>query len=429
MMRAYELIHRKRDGGRLSPEAIRWFLSSYTKGDIPDYQAAALLMAVFFRGLDEGELAVWTEAMLHSGVVLDLSDVAGPKVDKHSTGGVGDKVSIPLAPLVAACGVSVPMIAGRGLGHTGGTLDKLEAIRGFRVDLQVEEFRRQVGEIGVAIMGQTEEIAPADRKLYALRDATATVESIPLIASSILSKKLAEGCDALVLDVKVGKGAFMKTRDDARLLASTMVGIGRGVGRTIVALLTSMEQPLGRTVGNALEIEESIALLRGEGPDDLLAITTELGAEMLVVAGAAPSLEEGREAIRAAIASGAGMERFEALVRRQGGDLSALPKAERVAEVAASRGGFVGAIDAEEIGLAAVALGAGRSRKEDAVDPCVGFVLHKKVGDPVEEGEALGLAHLSSRPGSEEALTRFKEAFHIVDEAPAVAPLILERVS
>src|SRR5690606_1484513 len=318
----YELIHRKRDGGRLSPAEIEWFISAYTAGEIPDYQAAALLMAVFFRGLDADELAAWTRAMLESGEVLDLSEIPGPKVDKHSTGGVGDKVSLALGPLVAACGVTVPMIAGRGLGHTGGTLDKLEAIPGLRVDLGVEAFRRQLAACGVAIIGQTREVAPADRKLYALRDATATVESIPLIASSIMSKKLAEGCEALVLDVKVGRGAFMKKVDDARVLARTMIGIGRSMGRPVRALLTAMDQPLGRPVGIAVEVREAMDLLRRAGPTGLGTVTVELGAEMLVLGGVASGVEEGRARIEAAIASGAGMERFERMVRAQGGNLS-----------------------------------------------------------------------------------------------------------
>lgn len=428
-MRAYEIIHRKREGATLSPGEIEWFIRSYTAGEVPDYQAAALLMAIFFRGLETEELSTWTRAMLHSGAVLDLSSVGRPTVDKHSTGGVGDKVSLPLAPLVAACGVPVPMIAGRGLGHTGGTLDKLEAIPGFSVNLTVERFQRQVRELGVAIMGQTEEIAPADRKLYALRDATATVESIPLIASSILSKKLAEGCDALVLDVKVGKGAFMKRPEDARALARTMVDIGASMGRRMVALLTAMDQPLGRAVGNAVEVAESVDLLEGGGPDDLRELTVELGAEMLVLGGVADDVAAGRARIEEAIASGAGLERFERMVRAQGGELSGLPRAPRVEEVVASRAGWVGAIDAEEVGLAAVSLGAGRSRKEDAVDPAVGFVLRKKVGDRVEVGEPIAAAHLPSRPGSEGALARLQGAFTIVDEAPEVGPLILERLS
>lgn len=427
--RPYELIHRKRDGGRLSAQEIESFIAAYTAGSIPDYQAAALLMAIFFRGLDASELGAWTRAMLTSGAILDLSEIPGPKIDKHSTGGVGDKVSLALGPLVAACGVVVPMIAGRGLGHTGGTLDKLEAIPGYRVDLSPEAFRRQLARCGVAIAGQTEEVAPADRKLYALRDATATVESIPLIASSILSKKFAEGCEGLVLDVKVGRGAFMEELEDARELARTMIEIGRGMNRPIRALLSAMDQPLGRAVGNAVETREAIELLEGGGPPDLRDLTVELGAEMLLMGGVEEELDAARARIVGAIESGAGRERFEEMVRQQGGDLRGLPEAARRVPVPAPRAGYVHAIDAREVGLAAMALGAGRLRKEDDIDPTVGFVLSKKVGDRVEQGEPLAIAHLSERPGSEGPLRRFSEAFTIGDEAPSPGPLILEKIS
>lgn len=425
----YELIHRKRDGGRLSEREIEAFIEAYTAGSIPDYQAAALLMAIYFRGLDGAELGAWTRAMLHSGSVIDLSEIPGPKIDKHSTGGVGDKVSLALGPLVAACGVLVPMIAGRGLGHTGGTLDKLEAIPGYRVGLSVGAFRRQLARCGVAIAGQTEEVAPADRKLYALRDATATVESIPLIASSILSKKLAEGCEGLVLDVKVGRGAFMEKLEDARKLARTMIEIGREMDRPIRALLSAMDQPLGRAVGNAVETREAIDLLEGGGPSDLRELTVELGAEMLLLGKVENDLDAARGRILRAIESGAGRERFEEMVHLQGGDLGALPRAARTEAVPAPRAGYVKAIDAREVGLAAVALGAGRLRKEDEIDPTVGFVLEKKVGDRVERGEALGIAHLSDRPGSEGPLSRFARAFVIDEEVPTVGPLILEKIS
>lgn len=433
-MRAYELIRRKRDGGKLHPEEIAAFLHGYTRGSIPDYQAAAMLMAVFFRGLDAVELAAWTRTMLHSGDVLDLSDIPGRKVDKHSTGGVGDKISIPLAPLVAACGVRVPMISGRGLGHTGGTLDKLESIPGFRVDLPVEEFRRLVREVGLGLIGQTERLAPADRKLYALRDATATVESIPLIASSIMSKKMAEGADALVLDVKVGRGAFMKGIEDARLLARTMVGIGREMGREVSALLTDMSQPLGRTVGNALEIVESIEILRGEGPEDTTALTVELGAEMLVLGHVARDVEEGRARIRKAIADGSGLERFRRIVEEQRGDprvvddLSRLPRAPYVIEVRAPCSGFILSIDAEEVGLAGVQLGAGRARKEDAVDPAVGFEVLRKRGERVEEGEPIGRAHVRDPEAAQAAVRRFADAFRYGEAPPPASPLVIERI-
>jgi len=433
-MRAYELIKRKRDGGRLEAEEIEAFVSGYARGEIPDYQAAAMAMAIFFRGLDEEELAAWTKAMLESGEVLDLSDVPGAKVDKHSTGGVGDKVSIPLVPLAVACGLKVPMIAGRGLGHTGGTVDKLESIPGFAVDLDVETFKRQIRTVGAALIGQTERLAPADRKLYALRDATATVESIPLIASSIMSKKLAEGADGLVLDVKVGRGAFMRDLDQARRLAGTMVAIGRGMGRRVVALLTDMDDPLGVAVGNALEVVESIDVLRGRGPADTTALTVELGAEMLLLGGLVDTVEAGRERIRAAIAGGAGLEAFRALIAAQGGDArviddpSILPRAPHAIEVRAPRGGWIRGVHAGEVGHAAVMLGAGRARKEDAIDPAVGFVLHWRRGDRVEAGETLAYAHVRDPEAARPAIARFLAAWEIADEAPAPRPLFLDRI-
>ncbi len=434
-MRAYELIKRKRDGGRLMPDEIAAFIAAYTRGEVPDYQAAAMAMAIFFRGMDTEELAAWTRAMLESGDVLDLTDIPGVKVDKHSTGGVGDKISIPLVPLVVACGVKVPMMAGRGLGHTGGTIDKLESIEGFRVDVPVEEFRRLVREVGVGLIGQTERLAPADRKLYALRDATATVESIPLISSSIMSKKLAEGSDALVLDVKVGAGAFMRRIEDARALATTMVGIGRAMGREMVALLTTMEEPLGVAVGNALEIVESIDILRGNGPRDTTELTVELGAEMLVLGKAAATVDEGRAKIRAAIADGSGLEVFRRMIAAQGGnpavvdDPGLLPQAPHVVEVRAPRAGFVASIHAEEVGHAAVDLGAGRCHKEDVIDPAVGFVLRKKVGDPVAQNEVLALAHVRDPESSRKSIERFAAAYVIAEQAPAPRPLVLERIA
>ena len=433
-MRAYELIQRKRDGGRLSGEEIRALIAAYTVGELPDYQVAALLMAVFFRGLDAEELSAWTGAMLHSGEVLDLSDVPGVKVDKHSTGGVGDKISLPLAPLVAACGVPVPMISGRGLGHTGGTLDKLEAIPGFRVDLPPERFKRQVAELGCCLIGQTATIAPADKKLYALRDATATVESIPLISSSILSKKLAEGIDALVLDVKVGRGAFMKRREDARLLAETMAGIGASMGKRVVALLTAMDGPLGVTIGNALEVRESIEVLRGGGPADVVELTVRLGAEMLVLGKVARDLADGELRIRRAIADGTGLAKFRAIVGAQGGDVrtiddpSLLPVAPELVEVVAPRDGFVAAIDSLELGHAAVALGAGRGRKEDEVDPAVGFELLRRIGDPVRAGEPLVLIHAPSDRPVDAIVDRVAGAYRLEDAPPPRAELVLERI-
>ncbi len=434
-MRAYELIHAKRDGKAIDPADIAALVDGFTRGEIPDYQMAAFCMAVFFRGMDDAEVRALTEAMLRSGDVLDLSDIPGAKVDKHSTGGVGDKVSLALAPLAAACGLKVPMISGRGLGHTGGTLDKLEAIPGFRVDLPIERFRSLVRDVGACLVGQTARLAPADRKLYALRDVTATVESIPLIAASIMSKKLAEGIDALVLDVKVGSGAFMKTRDDARALARTLAAIGRGMGKKVSALLTAMDQPLGRAVGNALEVAETIDLLRGGGPGDLREVTVELTAEMLVLGGVAGDREAARAKVAAAIADGRGLAKLEEIVAAQGGDAGAirdpgrLPRAPRTYDVPADAAGFVAAIDAEAVGLAAVALGAGRARVEDRVDPAVGIVVHKKLGDGVSRGEPLCTVHEGDRSEARHRVAaRLAAAWRIGGRAPPAAPLVVERL-
>ncbi len=435
-MRAYEVIHAKREGKTLPAEAIAALVDGFTRGEIPDYQMAAFCMAVFFRGMHDSEVRALTEAMLRSGDVLDLSDVPGSKVDKHSTGGVGDKVSIALAPLAAACGVRVPMISGRGLGHTGGTLDKLEAIPGFRVDVPVERFRALVREVGACLAGQTARLAPADRKLYALRDVTATVESIPLIAASIMSKKLAEGIDALVLDVKVGSGAFMKRIEDARSLARAIAAIGSGMGKRVVALLTSMDQPLGRAVGNALEVAEAVELLRGGGPDDLREVTVALTAEMLVLGGAAPDLAAARTKVGAAIADGSGLAKLEEIVRAQGGDPAAirdpgrLPRAARAFDVAAPAAGVVAAIDAEAIGLAAVALGAGRARVEDVVDPAVGILVRAKLGDRVARGDPLCTVHAGPASEPDESVAaRIETAYRIGTEGPAPRPLVLERMA
>ncbi|HEY6104872.1 MAG TPA: thymidine phosphorylase, partial [Anaeromyxobacteraceae bacterium] len=412
-MRAYEIILRVRDGRPVPPEAIAELVAGYTAGRIPDYQMAAFCMAVFFRGLPEAELEALTRAMLESGEVLDLSDIPGPKVDKHSTGGVGDKVSLALAPLAAACGLKVPMISGRGLGHTGGTLDKLESIPGFRVDLPVERFREIVASVGACLVGQTDRLAPADRKLYALRDVTATVESIPLIAASILSKKLAEGIDALVLDVKVGSGAFMKRREDARALGRAIAGLARRMGKRVAALLTAMDQPLGREVGNANEVREAVALLRGGGPEDLRRVTVELTAEMLRLGGVAPGLQEARARVEGAIGDGSGLARLRRIVEAQGGDPRALDDPDRLPRPAGSllvsspAAGMVEAIDAEAVGLAAMALGAGRARVEDRVDPSVGLTVLKKVGERVEPGEPLCAVHHG--PGGAEAPERVAE--------------------
>jgi pyrimidine-nucleoside phosphorylase/thymidine phosphorylase len=433
---AYEIIHAKRDGASIPAAELAALVDGFTRGDVPDYQMAAFCMAVFFRGMDEGEVSALTGAMLRSGDVLDLSDLPGAKVDKHSTGGVGDKVSLALAPLAAACGVKVPMISGRGLGHTGGTLDKLEAIPGFTVDLPVERFRALVRDVGACLVGQTARLAPADRKLYALRDVTATVESIPLIAASIMSKKLAEGIDALVLDVKVGSGAFMKSQDDARRLAATLAGIGRAMGKRVTALLTAMDQPLGRAVGNALEVAEAVELLRGGGPDDLREVTVALTAEMLLLGGAAASPDEARAKVAGAIADGSGLATLERIVEAQGGDPAAvrdpgrLPRAPRTYDVAAPAAGRVVAIDAEAIGLAAVALGAGRARVEDRVDPAVGILVHRRLGDPVERGEPLCTVHEGDRSAPRAAVSaRLARAFTLGPTPPPPRPLVLERLS
>ena len=431
MSRIYDLISKKRDGGHLSAAEIRSFIRGATNGTVPDYQTAALLMAVFFRGLDDRELAAWTDAMLRSGQVLDLSAVKGRKVDKHSTGGVGDKVSIALAPLVAAAGVPVPMISGRGLGHTGGTLDKLEAIPGFRVDLPIERFVRQVQRIGVSMIGQTADLAPADRKLYALRDVTATVESIPLIAASIMSKKLAAGIDGLVLDVKVGRGAFMATIENASALAQTLVGIGKRAGKQVWAVLTAMDQPLGLAVGNALETAEAIRLLHGEAPADLVDVTLELGARMLVLGGKARDVDAGMRKLERLIQSGRALQKMRAMVEAQGGDPrmvddpSLLPKAPVARAVKAPRPGYVQAIDAHAVGVAAMLLGAGRSKAEDEVDPAVGIVLRRKVGADVRRGDELATVYGRDDASATRTATMVLESYRIGREEPAAPRLVV----
>lgn len=428
-----ELIRTKRDGGVLSADEIRALIAGTTRGDVPDYQMAALLMAVFWRGLDAGELAVWTDAMLRSGDVFEFPGPPGA-VDKHSTGGVGDKVSIPLAPLVAACGVRVPMISGRGLGHTGGTLDKLESIPGFRTDLPPERFVQGVREVGVSMIGQTATIVPADRKIYALRDVTGTVESIPLIAASIMSKKLAEGIGGLVLDVKVGSGAFMKTPEQARELARTLVGIGAGAGVRTVALLTDMNQPLGWAVGNALEVRESIAVLRGDGPPDTTELVVRLGGRMLVLGGAAADTAAGEARIRAAMTSGAGLEMFTRMVAFHGGDPRVaqdpdrLPEAPDRLDVVAEADGFVASVDCDQVGLASLVLGGGRLRKEDDIDPAVGLRVHRRLGDPVRAGEPLVTLHHRGGHGVAEAVARVRRAFSIGGAAPTAGPLVIGTV-
>ena len=437
-MRAYDLIRKKRDGGSLSAEELQYLVWGATSGGVADEQLAAFLMAVFFRGMDAQELPAWLNAMLHSGRVLDLSAIPGRKVDKHSTGGVGDKISLPLAPLVAVCGVRVPMVSGRGLGHTGGTLDKLESIPGFTVDLPIARFAELVNRLGVCLIGQTGEIAPADRKLYALRDATATVESVPLIASSILSKKLAEGIDALVLDVKVGRGAFMKSLEDARKLARTMVELCKAVGRGCVALLTDMDAPLGNAVGNAVEVRESLDVLRGGGPADVRELTLRLGVEMLL-AGEAPGVGNdptlARMRLETALADGGALKRFAQLIEAQGGDPSVvenpskLPQPKLVREVRANRSGVLATLDAELVGLAAVELGAGRARKEDVVDPAAGLLLRMRAGDEVREGDVLAELHAATDSRLDAGELRLRAAARIDDTAPERKPLVLERIA
>lgn len=427
-MRVCDLIEQKRDGAALDPQAIAALIADYTAGAVPDYQMSALLMAIYLNGMQPAELTAWTDAMLHSGQVLDLGHVSGAKVDKHSTGGVGDKISLPLAPLVAACGLKVPMVSGRGLGHTGGTLDKLESIPGFRTDLSVERFIEQVASHGVCLIGQTAEIAPADKKLYALRDVTGTVSSIPLIASSIMSKKMAEGLDALVLDVKVGSGAFMRTVDDARALAETMVQVGTRMGRKVVALLTDMNQPIGTTVGNALEARESIEVLRGGGPADTRALTLRLAEEMLRLGGVDPA-----EAKRA-LDDGRALEVFRQVAIAQGGDVaviddpSLLPKAPAIDVFEAPCDGYLTAVETRQVGLAALVLGAGRQTAADAVDPRVGLVLRARLGDRVVKGQPIIEIHHAG-VGLDDARRRLTRAYQFGEAPPAPTPLIIDRIA
>ncbi|MCX7011673.1 MAG: thymidine phosphorylase [Candidatus Sumerlaeota bacterium] len=425
-----ETILRKRAGKALSTEEIAAAVGDYVAGRAPEYQMAALLMAAYFRGLTSRETRDLTRAMIRSGEVYDLRALPGRKVDKHSTGGVGDKISIPLAPLVASAGGIVPMVSGRGLGHTGGTLDKLESIPGFRVRLSPSQFRRQLERIGVFMAGQSERLVPADRKLYALRDVTGTVESIPLIAASILSKKVAAGNDGLVMDVKVGSGAFMPTAARSRELARTLVALGRRLGLRTVAYLTDMNQPLGRAIGNALEIRESIEILQGGGPPDVRELTLELGARMLLLGGKAKTMKAGRELLRTRVAGGQAFEKFLELVAAQGGNAksvetpAALPAAPVRLEVGAERAGHLARIDTRAVGMAAVFLGAGRQKIDDAVDPGVGFVMLRKLGERVETGELIWRIHARSRLAAEAAAARLRAATHAT-EAPVRPPELI----
>ncbi len=431
-MRAVDVIQKKRDGAELSKDEIDFFIGGYARGEVPDYQASAFTMAVFFKGMTPAETVALTESMMHTGEVLDLAELKGPKVDKHSTGGVGDKTSLVLAPLAAACGVYVPMISGRGLGHTGGTLDKLEAIPGFDVRLSLARFKSVLAECGLGLIGQTPEIAPADRKLYALRDVTSTVESLPLISASIMSKKMAEGIDALVLDVKCGDGAFLRSREEAKALAETMLGIGRGMGKKVAALITDMDQPLGRTAGNALEVAECVETLKGRGPKDLESLSIELAAWMVKLAGAAASLDAARTRVRDALASGAGLDRFRRVIELQGGnprvcdDPTLLPQSQETVVVRSERDGRVARLAARAIGHASMLLGGGRETVDSTIDPSVGFVFHKKVGDPVAVGEPIVTVHLGKASRREAALARLQEAIVVAAEAPSRGPLVLE---
>lgn len=435
-MTVVELIERKRDGGRISDAEWRRLMRDYAAGVVPDYQMSALAMAIYFRGLDDEEIDALTTAMLESGRRLDLRHLTVPRVDKHSTGGVGDKVSLILAPVVAACGVAVPMMSGRGLGHTGGTLDKLESIPGFRTRLSLDETAVQVEKLGVAMIGQTNEIAPADRKFYSLRDATATVEAIPLIAASIMSKKLAEGLSGLVLDVKTGAGAFMPKLGDALRLAKTMIALGERRGCPTVALLTDMDAPLGEACGNALEVEESLRLLRGEGPDDVREVTLALAAEMLLVAGTVKTASDGRRQAEQAISSGAAVEKFRAIVQAQGGHpgvvdnpLAALPRAPIRERVEAARDGIVQRVEPRVIGRAIIALGGGRTRVDDEIDPAVGIVMHLRPGARVSRGQPVATIHARDAAGQAAAEEALRRAVVIGDDAPDPRALISHRVT
>ena len=432
--RAIDVIRKKRDGIELSRGEIEGLVNAYTKGDIPDYQVSAWLMAVVLKGMTRPETAALTDAMLHSGDVLDLCSLPAQKVDKHSTGGVGDKTSLVLAPLAAAAGIVVPMISGRGLGHTGGTLDKLESIPGFNVNLSITDFRRILEACGCAMIGQTAEIAPADRKLYALRDVTGTVESPYLICASIMSKKLAEGIDALVLDVKTGSGAFMKSEKDAAFLAELMVETGERMGKKVVALITDMDQPLGHMIGNALEVIEVVDVLRGGGPEDLRELCLELAGWMLHLGGASETVAQGKQQSASLISSGKALEKFRQMVELQGGDARVIDDAKRLPQarhtmlVSSAKGGYLASMQCEQIGTACVILGGGRERKEDSVDPAVGIVLHKKVGNRVARGEALATIHYNDEAHAARARELIEASCVVTDAAPSEKRPLIHRI-
>lgn len=430
-MRMIDIIEKKRDGKSLSKEEIEFFIKGYTEGDIPDYQASSLAMAIFFQDMNEEERAALTMAMVNSGDVIDLSKVNGIKVDKHSTGGVGDTTTLVLAPLVAAVGVPVAKMSGRGLGHTGGTIDKLESIDGFHVEISEADFIKLVNEDQVAVIGQTGNLTPTDKKLYALRDVTGTVNSIPLIASSIMSKKIAAGADAIVLDVKTGDGAFMKTLEDAEALAHAMVSIGNNVGRNTMAIISDMSQPLGRAIGNALELKEAIDTLNGQGPEDLTELVLTLGSQMVVLAERASTLEEARQLLNEAIENGSALDKFKTFLENQGGDASVvdspelLPTAEYQIDYKAKSSGVVSELIANEIGVASMMLGAGRQTKEDDIDLSVGIVVNKKVGDNVNEGESLLTIH-SNRENVDDVIKKLDESIEI--KAQAKTPTLIHKI-
>lgn len=421
-MRMYDLIVKKRNGNALSQEEINFMIEGYTNGQIPDYQMSAMMMAIYFQGMDKDETLALTMAMMNSGETLDLSDINGNKVDKHSTGGVGDKTSLALAPMVAACGVPVAKMSGRGLGHTGGTIDKLESFEGFCTSIETKQFKNQVNSIGIAIMGQTANLAPADKKLYALRDVTATVDNMSLIASSIMSKKLAAGADAIVLDVKTGSGAFMKKEEDAFALAKEMVDIGNGAGKNTVGIVTNMDEPLGYAVGNALEVIEAIETLKGNGPKDFTKLCLTLGSYMLVKGKKADTLEEAENMLKYAISSGKALDKLAEFVEAQGGnkewvyDTSHFKQAEFVEEISSPTDGYVSQIICDEIGICSLILGGGRETKESIIDLSVGLILHKKIGDKVKKGESLATMYGNDKGKMETARGRFLKAYSFSKE-------------
>lgn len=434
-MRMVDLIVKKRNGKELADEEIRFIIDGYTKGDIPDYQMSAFTMAVFFKGMNKRETLALTMAMAESGDMLDLSDIPGIKCDKHSTGGVGDKTSLSVIPLAASFGLITAKMSGRGLGHTGGTIDKLESFPGFKVEISGDDFIRQVKKLGIALVGQSADLAPADKKLYALRDVTGTVENLSLIASSIMSKKLAAGADLILLDVKTGSGAFMKTLEDSKALAREMVDIGNGAGRKTIATITDMDQPLGNTIGNALEVKEAIDALKGCAPKDYTELVYAFAEEFLLATEMAKDKESAHRMVEEKISSGAALDKMAEFIEAQGGNKEDvyhpenLPKAAHTAEILATADGYVSKIQCEEIGLCAMLLGGGRAKKEDVIDPAVGFILHKKKGDAVKAGESLATMHYNGDAFPEEVQKRFLDAYTISVEKPQLNPLIYEVIS